>query len=165
MAKKKKTAPSPKRKTAKARSKARGLPKPARSSRQKPSQSRPKTARFSSKQKPKLTLKRAKFETFDLSFPEPAQRPAPPTIPQHEPLDVPPMPASESIEEKKRVPHAANALLASAILSGLFGIVFILLLGIDPLFSLGICVAIFLGFAILFFNIFETGGFRGPMAK
>ena len=78
--------------------------------------------------------------------------------PQGEPLDIRPFPISEKVEEKKRVPHVANALLASALLSAIFAALFIFVLGIEPLFSLGICVAIFLGFAILIFNVLETGG-------
>lgn len=124
---------------------------------------KPARIRTGSKRKPRKMQKRAilsakaRKETFGFPLPLAEPRPLPPPIPRHEPLDIRPFIASEKVEEKKRVPHAANALLASAILTAVFAAIFIFVLGIEPLFSLGISMAIFLGFSILIFNILETG--------
>lgn len=106
---------------------------------------------------PLLLKKKPKAESFDLSFPNPEQSKPPQPQIQQEAIEVSAQQEIERIEAKKRMPHAATALLGSGVITILFATVFLLVMQIGEFYALCISLAIFFGFSILFYNLLETG--------
>ena len=103
----------------------------------------------------------AKSETF--SFPLPAHKPSPPKALGGNPantgrIDLPSTPVLGLAGKKKQVPHAATAIAGALALTILLSALFILIMGIGWQYSLPISIAIFVGFAILFYNYLEELG-------
>lgn len=103
----------------------------------------------------------AKRETFDLSFPRPEGFKPEATLAYGQKVELPsPAPSAElaEIERRKRVPHAATAIIGASAVTGIFAAVFLFAMNIGPLYTLAISSAVFVGFAILIFNLLESGG-------
>jgi hypothetical protein len=105
------------------------------------------------KKKPKA----AKKETFSLDIPKPKLRPLPAVsekpIALQKPEELSPTP-----EEKKKIPHVANALLWSATITFAAAAFFLLFMGLTLPLTLGIAIPMFTGFSILFYNMLEEKG-------
>ncbi|MCX8198064.1 MAG: hypothetical protein N3F07_02630 [Candidatus Micrarchaeota archaeon] len=95
-------------------------------------------------------------EDFDLSFPK-AEEGKPKMPASQEPLAAPSFDhALHHIESKKRIPHAATAILGSLLVTTIALALQLLVLNVGIFYSLGLSVAIFVGFAILFYNFLEA---------
>jgi len=110
------------------------------------------------KGKKKFRLPLAKSETF--SFPSQIPK-SEPTLSSSESavqggqLDLPVIPVLRLAEKKRQVPHAATAILGSFLVTALLFALFLFLMRIGWLYTLSISIAIFVGFAILFYNYLE----------
>ena len=115
-------------------------------------------ARHKARQRPPAPS--VKRETFDLSFPKTEARPEP-ALPYGQKVELPsPAPSAElaEIEKRKRVPHAATAIIGALAVTGIFAAIFLFIMNIGQLYTLAISSAVFVGFAILIFNLLESGG-------
>lgn len=105
------------------------------------------------------TKAKARRETFTLDIPKPKLRPLSTSLQRQKPLDLQkPGGPAPTPEEKRKIPHVANALLWSATVTFAAAAFFLLFLGVDLVLLLGICIPMFTGFSILFYNMLEEKG-------
>lgn len=129
---------------------------------------KPKAAKAKIKplQKKKITARRRppiqkiKHETFTLPAPAPREfqsaRIAPPEEPQTHALSHPARTAVAHQPKKELIPAPLTAMVGALIVTALVAAFLMAVLGMNPLYTIGISMAIFVGFSIVFYTIIET---------
>ncbi len=101
-----------------------------------------------------------KRETFTLPSPVPREfhsaRIAPPEEPQPHVLSHPARTAVKHHPKKDAIPAPLTAMAGALIITALVAAFLMLALGMNPLYTIGISMAIFVGFSIVFYTIIET---------
>ena len=108
----------------------------------------------------RLPIPKIKQETFTLPAPAPREfqsaRIAPPEEPQTHVLSHPARTAVKHHPKKDAIPAPLTAMVGAIIVTALVAAFLMLVLGMNPLYTIGISMAIFVGFSIVFYTIIET---------
>lgn len=108
----------------------------------------------------RLPIQKIKQETFALPAHAPREfesaRMAPPEEPQTHVLSHPARTAVKHQPKKGAIPAPLTAMAGAAIVTGLVAAFLMLALGMNPLYTIGISMAVFVGFSIVFYTIIET---------
>ncbi len=75
--------------------------------------------------------------------------------PAYKPTIELPKQAADAVEAKKGLPHAATAIVSSAILTAIFSFAFLFIFQIGAIYTFGLSAAIFVGLSILIYSAIE----------